>query len=83
MKTGTIEHRPRITGTEEDSNPESVLSMAMRVILLITNPTAVFRQHFDRVSAFWAFGISGLAFTLLFLQSTLDMRHAGYAGYLE
>jgi len=68
------------TGNEGGSR----ISKFIRMFAIITNPGVLLKDHMQRYSWQWALGVSGLAFTLFFMQTSLDVNRAGYAdgGYV-
>lgn len=68
------------TGKEDGSKVSRFISM----FAIITNPGVLLKNHMQRYSWQWALGVSGLAFMLFFVQTSLDVNRAGYAdgGYI-
>ena len=52
------------------------------ILKMCVNPGATLQQHLADYSWPWAFGISGLAFTLFFMQTGLDLFRQG-AGFIR
>jgi hypothetical protein len=63
------------TGGKSGSKISRVISM----FAIITNPGILLKNHLQRYSWQWALGVSGLAFMLFFMQTSLDVNRAGYA----
>jgi hypothetical protein len=68
------------TGKKGGSKISKVISM----FAIITNPGILLKNHLQRYSWQWALGVSGLAFMLFFMQTSLDVNREGYAdaGYI-
>jgi hypothetical protein len=62
----------------------SKFSKFISMFAIITNPGILLKNHMQRYSWQWALGVSGLAFMLFFMQTSLDVNRAGYAdgGYI-
>ena len=62
----------------------SKISKFISMFAIITNPGVLLKNHLQRYSWQWALGVSGLAFMLFFMQTSLDVNRAGYAdgGYI-
>ncbi len=62
----------------------SKISKFISMFAVITNPGILLKNHLQRYSWQWALTVSGLAFMLFFMQTSLDVNRAGYAdgGYI-
>lgn len=47
------------------------------ILLMMVNPAGVLKKRMASISPIWALGVSGLAFTLFFLQTGLDLHRNG------
>lgn len=56
------------------------LSRFMRMFMVVLNPGGLLKYHLKSYSWSWALSVSGLAFMLFFLQTSLDISRAGEAG---
>jgi len=63
------------TGKKGGSKISKVISM----FAIITNPGILLKNQMQRYSWQWALSVSGLAFMLFFMQTSLDVNRAGYA----
>jgi len=62
----------------------SKISKFISMFAIITNPGILLKNHLQSYSWQWALGVSGLAFMLFFMQTSLDVNREGYAdgGYI-
>ncbi len=73
---------PKAPQTDARPAPQKTgfLFRFIRMFMIVLNPGGLLKSHLKSYSWVWAISVSGLAFMLFFIQTSLDLHRAGEAG---